>query len=519
MGIPVIEEFSTGTLDNGDTITVPKISSTQVGDLMIFILAREGGGLRASAVTPGESWIEVEEALNTYDTAVSAWYRIATTDDQQTGSYAGFTWNASGSGDDAVAWVLRITGHDSTKPIGGIKRLSGGVATSLTCPAAAGDTQATQNSPLFTDWLHIAGAAFDGGDGEFGVTDTSSWTHYNTDRATSNTSLINDNQHLIVSTSGNSVTGAWDYYGSSTRVSDTITWSTATSDGISLVMFVVNGALGAGARTATGSGTGTSSCNGVVVVSRSASGSGIGASSATGVVVVFRSASAFGIGASTSSGLIVSSRTATGSGVGASSAVGSTTPVVSVTASGAGIGTSSVAANVISGRSSVSSGLGGSSSSELHVNVRSASGFGSGTETSVNVIVRLREASGSGSGSSFASANVISIFDVTASGQGIGSSSAAYAILEFQTRTASGQGIGGSLTTSNIFSYIVRNASGEGSGSSSTLSGVLYLREGYGVSFAYGNALWNVTGRPLNEIVMMPPVRFFNARPIRLRRR
>jgi len=397
MGIPVIETFNTNTLGNGDTITVGKISSTQVGDLMIAIVAREGGSEPASTVSPGESWTEIVGISGGTDASVEAWYRIATTDDQQTGSYAGFVWNPTGSGDDAVAWVLRITGHDSSNPISSSVRTRAVTSSDSTITSGNGTLG-------FNDFLHFSAVAFDGGDGEFGVTDTSSWTHYNANRATSNTSLINDNQHLIVSTSGNSVTGAWDYYGSSVRNSDSITWSAAVTDGIAGIKWVVNGSLGATpvARTATGAGTGTSGTVIKIGRSRFATGSG-GATvgdTAVGVLVAKRTASGEGNGAASSAEQKVLVRNGTGTGSSGSATVSVSFSTVSRTADNAAAGSSTSTSNFFTPfiRTASGAGAGTASSTAVGVRPRTATGFGGATGGDTATGFRIAARTGTASG-------------------------------------------------------------------------------------------------------------------------
>jgi hypothetical protein len=114
------------------------------------------------------------------------------------------------------------------------------------------------------------------------------------------------------------------------------------------------------ARTATGSGTSSSSATEVLVAIRTATGSGSGTSSTIRVVIKFRTATGSGTGAGSADRVVVKLRTATGSGVG----------------SGAGV--------------------------DLVVNIRTATGSGSGTAEVVGVRVAFRTATSTGTGTSAA---------------------------------------------------------------------------------------------------------------------
>ena len=131
------------------------------------------------------------------------------------------------------------------------------------------------------------------------------------------------------------------------------------------------------------------------------------------------------------------SRTATGSGTGSSSA----TPLVTAirSATGAGTGTSSVTQLTIVVRTATGSGAGSSSSAEVLIKVRTATGSGAGTSSSVSVHVLVRTGSGSGQGTATAASTLTSIRSAT--GSGTGTQTAIGARLKTETATGSGASV------------------------------------------------------------------------------
>lgn len=174
---------------------------------------------------------------------------------------------------------------------------------------------------------------------------------------------------------------------------------------------------------------------GFATVQRTATASGSGSSTATGLRSKSSIATASGTGSSSATGRLTPVRTGTASGAGSSIAVGLSTAIR--TASANGSGTSSVARLVTVVRvGSDSAGTGSSTISQVLSNRRTGTASGVGSSTVVTLVTRLRSASGDSLGDSFATRVVTGIR--TASASGVGTSLTLGGVLYIRTATASG---------------------------------------------------------------------------------
>jgi hypothetical protein len=151
-------------------------------------------------------------------------------------------------------------------------------------------------------------------------------------------------------------------------------------------------------RDASASGTGSSSASGTRVVLRTATSSGLGSSTATRVVTDVRTASSSGTGSSFATRLVTRVRTASASGTGSSVAVFATT--VTSTASSSATGSSVVVSAKLLSRSATSSGVGTATGDWLVAIVASATSTGTGSSSVIFIRTLVRTASELGSSSS-----------------------------------------------------------------------------------------------------------------------
>ena len=168
-------------------------------------------------------------------------------------------------------------------------------------------------------------------------------------------------------------------------------------------------------RTATASGTGSSTATGLRSKSSIATASGTGTSSATGRLTPVRTATGSGTGSSTAVRLRTPVRTASASGAGASSVTRLVTRVRIGSAS-AGTGSSTVSRVISNRRTATGSGVGSSSLTRLVTRPRIASGGSSSGSSVVRVVTGIRTASASGTATSATLSGVLYIRTATASG-------------------------------------------------------------------------------------------------------
>jgi hypothetical protein len=281
-----------------------------------------------------------------------------------------------------------------------------------------------------------------------------------------------------------------------------IIWSTITLD----YCFMVEGVSATGAvtrvRTATGSGTGTQSATGQILITtnRTATGSGTGTESSTELRTVLRTATSAGTSSETADDQLDHFKTATGSGSGTSlahialnrvrtgsgTALGTTGGSVTFivtrirTATGSGSGTESATPNVIRfiNRTATGSGIGTQTATGNRFLVRFASGVGYSDSTADDQLTHFKTATGFGIGIGFADEDITHIR--TATGTGSGTSSITYEI--FISAVATGFGQGSSTATSIHGAF--RNATGTGNGFSVAISKIPPV----GINWAYWGA-------------------------------
>lgn len=311
-------------------------------------------------------------------------------------------------------------------------------------------------------------------------------------------------------------------------------------------------------RTASSSGTGSSSTSSIKTAIRTASNSGTGSSVANKLLDARRTASSSGTGSSNNASnftrpgsyddvLINSyddvdttydnsvttvSRTATSSGTGSSVIVSLVTRLR--TGSSSGIGSSTSTKVISRSRTASSSGVGFSSANGVLSKLRTASSSGVGSSSVSELRTVPRDASSSGTGSSVA--QISGAVTRTATSSGVGSSS----IIQLRSvlRTSFADGVGSSSAsgtrvvvvgpTSNtgdgsssalVLVTSIRTASASGVSSSVVVSGKITARTAFSGAYApEGQALWVNAGKSLMEEVRMPPF-WIDKQPRIIRRR
>ena len=237
MAAPVLEAFNSyGPIDNftTDKVIYP---AGNAGDLYILLVAIEYTSNNYDDVlefnTP--SWTLLQWLGNsTQDAHLWVYYQFATSSKNGTtdGVVVREPLNTEG-----VAFLLRVTGADPTKPFG----------TDINTGQAIGGS----NNEIFIgtltrddtskDQLAITFCSYDGGDGEIGLTNTSGWDNYNTDRATSHSALVSAGRYLGSGTGSQDGSGA---FSTQTKTGsggvNSVTWSFAKSDGAVGVSFTIN---------------------------------------------------------------------------------------------------------------------------------------------------------------------------------------------------------------------------------------------------------------------------------------
>lgn len=121
-------------------------------------------------------------------------------------------------------------------------------------------------------------------------------------------------------------------------------------------------------------------------------------------------------------------------------------------------------------------GTGTQTANPLHISVRTATGTGTGTSNNAIVVGRLRTGYGSGGATAGDTATILITHVRSATGSGTGASSVTY--LEKLLRTATGSGVGSSSIV--VLHVAPRTATGGGTGSSSATRILISLRTGTG---------------------------------------
>jgi hypothetical protein len=115
------------------SITVSKPSGTASGDLLIGVIVTDGD---AGTFTPPSGWTLINSGTAdpggiTDQVTLGAWYKIAGGSEPPS-----YTWNWTNS-QAVYAFIIRITGHDSSNPIhvwGVATGSSTGISITITCP-------------------------------------------------------------------------------------------------------------------------------------------------------------------------------------------------------------------------------------------------------------------------------------------------------------------------------------------------------------------------------------------------
>jgi hypothetical protein len=227
MAAPVLESFNSNTGDdNGFTVTKP--SSVATDDLLLLFVTLEDTTSTNGLPTPSGFTLLQWIGDSMRDAHAWVFYRIAD------GTEGSSVTISPPNRDEGAAWYLRVSGADTTTPFG--SDVNTGVANSTSLFIAA-----LTRDDLSEDQLAFSLCSFDGGDSDMGITNTSGWDNYDTDRATSNSALTSAGRYLESGTGGTDSSGAWDTQTKTgTGTVGSSTWSFAVSDGAVGIAFTVN---------------------------------------------------------------------------------------------------------------------------------------------------------------------------------------------------------------------------------------------------------------------------------------
>ena len=124
-------EFTEAKVSSDDTsITISTPSDTNEGDLLIVAVATDGDTSSSLAPPGGEGWTEIDVDDYGNEVTLGAWWKLA---DASESSSHQFTWSG---GENAYAWMMRFTGHDTDDPINDV--------------ATDGESSSTPESPEVT---------------------------------------------------------------------------------------------------------------------------------------------------------------------------------------------------------------------------------------------------------------------------------------------------------------------------------------------------------------------------------
>jgi hypothetical protein len=231
MAAPVLESFTSATGVGGDADPVlTKPANVATGDLLLIFVGNEDTASSNNTVTPSGFTLLQHVGDGARDCHALVFYRIAD------GTEASTVTVQLPNNDEGVAWYLRVSGADTTTPFGSDINTTVAVSTNLTLATLTRDD-------LNKDQLAFSLCSFDGGDSDMGITNTSGWDNYNTDRATSNSALEAAGRYLERRSSGASSSAAWDTQtktGSGTGPVGSQNWSFRVSDGAVGIAFTVN---------------------------------------------------------------------------------------------------------------------------------------------------------------------------------------------------------------------------------------------------------------------------------------
>ena len=125
------QEFTEAKVETEtSSITLDTPGSTSTGDLLITAVATDGSTDDSLTPPVGENWTEINTNTNTNGNAVTlgTWWKLAEVSESATHQ---FTWSGA---QQAYAWMMRFSGHDTTDPID-ISVAANSTSSSPTSPA------------------------------------------------------------------------------------------------------------------------------------------------------------------------------------------------------------------------------------------------------------------------------------------------------------------------------------------------------------------------------------------------
>jgi type II secretory pathway pseudopilin PulG len=109
-------------------ITLSKPLGTNAGDLLISAVATDGDTEASLTPPAGEGWTEIDLNSNSGAVTLGTWWKLAEASESATHE---FTWSGT---EQAYAWMMRFTGHNSANPID-VSAEAGVTGSSPTSPA------------------------------------------------------------------------------------------------------------------------------------------------------------------------------------------------------------------------------------------------------------------------------------------------------------------------------------------------------------------------------------------------
>lgn len=395
MALTLAEAGKSNSATSTATLVVTSTVSFAAGDMVVVCIAADNAGTQGassiSSVTDSKSHTYTQRAIQNQDPAAAsagatvAIYTAFVTSAMTTSDT--FTVNFSPNTQYKSAVVWKATAASTEFP----KFLSnGGTVGSTANPSLASTSIGSGDAVIYA--LAVENNATLTGDSD---TTNGSWSTLYTDIGTGGTAVTSmrvGSQFKVVNATGVQT------YNTTITASD---WALA---------YVVLDPAAKIQRTATSSGTGTSSATGGILkapIQRTATGSGLGGGSSTRVRKVLRTATGAGSGSSTTISLKTIIRSAASSGLGSSSA--SKKRIVLRTASSSGVSSSNN--SIVVGFLRTAYGSGGASTGDqaigLHIIQRGATSSASGSSTANKLVIISRIVSVSGLGSSSVSYKII----------------------------------------------------------------------------------------------------------------
>ena len=122
------EEFTEAKASSDATSITISTPTTNEDDLLIAAVATDGDTSSSLSPPGGEGWTQISVGANSSEVTLGTWWKLADASESSTHE---FTWTGA---QQAYAWMMRFTGHDSTSPIGA-SAVQGGSSSSPTSPA------------------------------------------------------------------------------------------------------------------------------------------------------------------------------------------------------------------------------------------------------------------------------------------------------------------------------------------------------------------------------------------------